>query len=520
MSSPTAPPTSTLLRGASVITMDATSGAAPVRRDVLLRGDRIEAVEPSISPERADEVVDVTDRLIMPGLVNAHLHSWEALFKGRYDNLPLELWMLFAYPILGLSAPSRRLIELRSLLVAIESLKNGVTCIVDDVIEMPDQTTEAIDAVFTAYEGAGIRANVSGNVLDRPIVDSLPFAADVLPPELLARGREQPHSSPEDYLAFSEDALARWHGRDGRLRYVVAPSGPQRCTDALLVAADELSQRHDTTYHIHVLETKTQAVTGHELYGRTLVEHLDDLGVLSERATLAHAVWVTDDDIERLARAGSSVAHNAISNQKLGAGIAPFRKLLDAGVNLALGTDGVCSNDTPRMFDVMKAAGLLHKVTSPDYATWPSAPEILHAATVAGARSAHIADEVGSLEPGKKADLLVLRLDGPNFTPLNDVVNQLVYCEDGSSIEQVRVNGRVVVDDGRLTTLDEAAVLAELRAHAPEFLERHAEVERINEVFLPHVAAIHTRCAARPLGINRYSSDESAWLAGAEAARA
>ncbi|MCP9489903.1 MAG: amidohydrolase [Solirubrobacteraceae bacterium MAG38_C4-C5] len=513
-------PTSTLLSGACVLTMDPTSGAEPVRRDILIKGDRIEAVEPSISPERANEVVDLTDRLVMPGLVNAHLHSWEALFKGRYDNLPLELWMLFAYPILGLSAPSRRLIELRSLLVAIESLRNGVTCIVDDVIEMPDQTTEALDAVFRAYEAAGIRANVSGNVLDRPIVDSLPFAADVLPPELLARGRSQPHSSPEDYLAFSEDALARWHGHEGRLRYVIAPSGPQRCTDDLLVAAEALSRRHDTTYHIHVLETKTQAVTGHELYGKTLVAHLDDIGVLSERATLAHAVWVTDDDIERLARAGSSVAHNAISNQKLGAGIAPFRKLRDAGVNLALGTDGVCSNDTPRMFDVMKAAGLLHKVTSPDHTMWPSAPEVLHAATVAGARSAHLADEVGSLEPGKKADLLVLRLDGPNFTPLNNVANQLVYCEDGSSIEQVMVNGRVVVDGGRLTTIDEDEVLAELRAHAPEFLERHAEVERINAVFMPHVDAIHARCASRPLGINRYSGDESTWLAGAETARA
>lgn len=505
----------TLIRGARVITMDERSGADPVPCDVLIEGDRVAAVEPELEPGAADAVIDGRDRLVMPGLVNAHLHSWEALFKGRYDNLPLELWMLLSYPILGLTPLSPRLVYLRTLLVAIESLKNGVTSLLDDVIEMPGQSIEALEAVFDAYELAGIRASCSGNVMDRVFTDTLPFTDELLPEELVRAARAERRTSTEEYLAFSEEALDRFHGRAGRLRYVVAPSGPQRCSDELLVAAAELSERHATAYHIHVLETKLQAVTGQEMYGRSMVRHLDELGVLTERATLAHVVWVDDEDIARLARAGASVAHNAISNQKLGAGIAPFRRLRDAGVNVALGSDGISSNDTPRMFDVMKAAALLHKVTSPDYATWPSAAEILAAATTAGARSAAIGGEVGSLESGKRADLLILDLRSLNFTPLNDIRNHLVYCEDGSSIEKVMVGGEVMVENGRLTRLDEESVLEELRAELPAVMASHSEVEELNRAFAPYFAEIHRRCCARPMNMNRYSGDERSWLESA-----
>ncbi|MGI8439217.1 MAG: amidohydrolase family protein [Thermoleophilaceae bacterium] len=502
----------TLIQGALVITMDESTGADPVARDVLIEGDRVAAVEPHLEPGAGDTVIDGRSRLVMPGLVNAHVHSWEALFKGRYDNLPLELWMLFSYPILGLTPLSRRLVYLRTLLVAMESLKNGVTCLLDDVIEMPGQSMDALEAVFDAYELAGIRANCSGNVMDRAFTDTLPFTDELLPQELVRAARAERRTSISEYLAFSEEALDRFHGRAGRLRYVVAPSGPQRCSDELLIAAAELSERHATAYHIHVLETKVQAVTGQEMYGRSMVRHLDELGVLNERATLAHVIWVDDEDIARLARARASVAHNAISNQKLGAGIAPFRKLLDAGVNVALGSDGISSNDTPRMFDVMKAAALLHKVTSPDYTTWPSAPEILAAATIAGARSAAIGDEVGSLESGKRADLLILDLRSLNFTPLNDIRNHLVYCEDGSSIEKVMVGGEVVVEKGALTRLDEEAVLEELRTELPAVLNSHSKVEELNRVFEPYFAEIHRRCCARPIGTDRHSGDERARL--------
>lgn len=503
----------TLFRGVLLVAMDDEHGSAPFRTDVLVEGDRISAVGRDLPVPDGARVVPGQDRLMIPGLVNAHLHSWEAFFRGRYDNLPLELWMLLSYPILGLTPLSERLIRLRTMLVGIESLKGGVTCLVDDVIESPGQSLSQLEAVFGGYRELGIRANVSGNIVDKFFTDTIPYADEVLPRELLQQVRSTAPRDGLEYLEFSREALARFHGLDGLLRYVVAPSGPQRCTDELLVAADSLSKEFDTTLHIHVLETKVQAVTGREFYGRTLVGHLDALGVLTDRMTLAHGIWLTDQDIALLAAAGSSVAHNAISNQKLGAGIAPLRALLAAGVNVALGSDGLCSNDSARMFDVMKAAALLQKVTTPDYTQWPTAHEILWAATRGGARSARLTDEIGAIEPGRKADLVLLDMRTVNFTPLNDVRNHLVYCENGASIEQVMVNGSLVVDGGRCTTVDEQAVLAEIRELAPELLARHTEVERANAIFAPYFAAIHRRCCAQPLGINRYAGDERTWTA-------
>jgi 5-methylthioadenosine/S-adenosylhomocysteine deaminase len=505
----------TLFRNALVLAMDDEHRAEPFRADVLVVADRIDAVGPALEVPDGATVLDATDRVIMPGLVNAHVHSWEALFKGRYDNLPLELWMLLSYPILGLEPMSERLVYLRTLLVGMESLRNGATCLLDDVIESPTQSLAALDAVFRGYEDIGIRANCSGNIVNRPYIDSIPFAAEVLPADLLAKARDRRPRSTDEYLDFSREALARYDGRAGRLRYVIAPSGPQRCTDDLFVAANELSAQHDTTFHVHVLETKMQAVTGREFYGCTLVEYLDRLGVLSDRATLAHGIWLTDSDIARLGEVGASVAHNPISNLKLGSGIAAWRALADAGVNLALGSDGLSSNDSARMFDVVKSAALLHKVTNPEYRSWPTAAEVLWAATRGGARSARLAGEVGAIAPGYKADFVLLDLRSLNFTPLNDVASHLVYVENGDSITEVWVNGQPVVRDGRCLLIDEQAVLDELRGLAAEYLERYAKIEELNQAFEPYFAEIYQRCRAERLGINRYSGDEAAWVGGA-----
>lgn len=502
---------SMLIKGANIISMDPARGAEPFVGDVLIEDDRIADVADGLEAPGA-EVIDGRDRLVMPGLVNAHVHSWEALFKGRYDNLPLELWMLYSYPILGLTPLADRLIYLRTMLVGMESLKNGVTCVLDDVLEMPGQSLEQLGIVFQAYEDVGIRANCSGHIINKAFTDTIPYATEILPAELVAEVRKSPPPTTEVFLDFAREAIQRFHGRAGRLRYVIAPSGPQRCTEDMLLGAEELSREHRTTYHIHILETKVQAVTGREFYGKTLIRYMHDIGALSERTTIAHSVWVTDEDIELMADAHCSVAHNAISNQKLFAGIAPFRKLWNAGVTVALGTDGISSNDTPRIFDVMHSAALLHKVSTPDYTQAPNAGEILRAATLNGARSAFLHEETGSIEPGKKADILILDMRSFNFTPLNDIRNHLVYCENGTSIEKVIVNGDVVVDKGRLTRVDETALLEELRSYMPEFQREYEKVENLNRQFEPYFAEIHRRCCSQPIGINRFSGDERQWI--------
>jgi 5-methylthioadenosine/S-adenosylhomocysteine deaminase len=502
---------SLLIRNATILAMDSAHGTAPFKGDILVDGDRIAAIGHNIPAPDGAQVIDGTDRLVMPGLVNAHLHSWEAMFKGRYDNMPLELWMLYSYPILGCTPLDARLIYLRTMLVGIESLKNGVTCVVDDIIEMPGQSMEALSAAFQAYDDLGMRANVSGNIMNKPFTDTIPYANEILPKKLLEQVNKLTLPTTEDFLNFSKEALSRFQDKNGRLRYVIAPSGPQRCTDDLLAASHELALKHGTPYHIHILETKTQAVTGREFYGKTLIRHMHDIGALSERTTIAHSVWVTDEDIELMGKARCSVAHNPISNQKLGVGIAPFRKLMDAGVNVALGTDGICSNDTARMLDVMHVAAILHKVTSPNYKLWPTADEVLRAATIGGARSAMIHDQVGSIEIGKKADLVIFNTKSINFTPLNDLRNHVVYCENGASITTVIVNGEVVVKDGALARVNETALLDELRSYVPEFQKHHAQIEALNREFEPYFAQIHRRCCEQDVGINRYSSSEHEW---------
>jgi 5-methylthioadenosine/S-adenosylhomocysteine deaminase len=502
---------STLIRQASIIAMDQEHGSTPFVGDILVEADRIRAIGSDLGPPVADTVIDGRDRLVIPGLVNGHLHSGEALFKGRYDNMPLELWMLYCYPILGGHPPSDRLIYLRSMVVAMESLKNGVTTVVDDVYELGGQSLDQLGQVFQAYDDAGMRANISGHIMNRPFLDTIPFAHEMLPADLRAKANALAVPGVSDYLDFCKEAANRFHDRSGRLRFMIAPSAPQRCTESLMLAAHELARSIGSPFHTHILETKTQAVTGPEFHGKTLIRYMHDLGLLHSGTTIAHSIWVTDDDIALMGDAGCSIVHNVISNQKLGAGIAPLRKLLDAGVNVALGSDGICSNDTARMFDVMHAAGLLHSVSSPDYDTWIAASEVLACATIMGAKSALLGHETGSLEAGKKADLVILDLNSASFTPRNDLRNHLVYCENGSSIEAVMVNGEIVVRDDKLVRVNEADLLAELREEWAAYRPAHAAIEAENAVFHPYFAAIHKRCTSMDVGINRYGSDMPAW---------
>lgn len=502
-----------LIRNATILAMGGPQGTTPFPGDLLIKDDRIAAVGPDLEVPPDAQVIEGRGRLVMPGLVNAHLHSGEALFKGRYDNLPLELWMLLSYPILGTKPLSERLIYLRTMLVAIESLKNGVTTLTDDIFEAPRQSLGQLGAAVQAYDDIGIRATVSGHVIDLNFLDTIPFARETVPAAIQEEvGRLQPPTAAE-YIAFAKEAHAQFHGRSGRIGFMVAPSAPQRCSPDLMLAADELARAWRVPFHTHIVETKVQGVTGPEMYGKSLIRYMKDLGILHPGVTIAHSIWVNDDDIDLMGQAGVSIVHNTISNQKLGAGIAPVRRLLSAGVNVALGSDGICSNDTARMFDVLHACGLIHNITTPDYAQWLDASEVLHAGTIAGARSALIGEETGTLEVGKKADLMILNMASVAFTPLNDIRNHLVYCENGSSIEKVIVDGNIVVEDGKLLRVNEVELMEELRALLPEFLTYHAGVEKQNSVLTPYFNMIHRRCNDQDIGVQRLATDdvERAW---------
>jgi len=498
----------TLWVNALVIAMDDEHGATPFRGDVLIDGADIVAVTPVAArvaptvPDASTTVIDATDLLLTPGLVNAHTHSWEILLRGSSAPLPLEIWTLLSYPPEGVEPASERLIYLRTMVAAIESLLGGVTTLLDDTGELPGQTVASIRPLFQAYDDAGLRVTCAASTVDVPLVDRLAFADDVLPAEVLHADRESmpPVGEVHDgYFAFAEEARMTAAGYP-RIRFALSPSAPMRVTDDYLRSCADGARAHGEILHTHLLETKLQEVLARTRYdGRTIVEHLSDLGVLSPDLTAAHAVWLTPGDIDLLAASGASVVHNPLSNLRLGSGVLPWRALHDAGVPVALGTDGASSNDSLRMLEVMKSAALLHTLDDPDYRTWPVPAEVLTAATTAGARAAGWGDRTGSLAPGLAADLVVFSLTATTaFTPLTDAATQLVLSADGSAIHQVWIDGRLVVTEGRCTLIDADALLAEFRTEATAYLERHLPAWRaLQKRFEPAVREAYLRAWGR-----------------------
>ncbi|MBO6716745.1 MAG: amidohydrolase [Rhizobiaceae bacterium] len=497
----------TLIRGGTILTLDGSTGTQPIEGDVLIEGTRIAAIGQNLEAMPGARIIDGRGKLIMPGLVNAHTHSSETFFRGRYEKMPLEVWLLYAYPLLMGPVIDKDLLHLRSLLLATESLKAGVTTLSDCFFDPPSHELDRLGTVFGAYELSGIRANVSSGVMNIPTLDALPFARDVMPQDVQKQLDFGPPITAAGYVDYCRSAIDCFDGWAGRLKFMIAPSAPQRCTADLLTGCFELAVERGLPFHCHVLETITQAVTGPELYGRSLIRYMDDLGVLGRNTTIAHSVWVDDADMAAMGSAGVSVVHNAVSNLKLGAGVAPVRRLMDVGVTLALGTDGVSSNDTASIFDVMRVAGLLHGASGPDADSWLSAAELLQAATLGGARSAMMEDVCGSLKPGKAADIIMLDMRDCAFTPLNDIARHLVYAANGANVETAIVAGELVMRDRRMTRFDEDAMFAEIRERVPAYLEAHAAVELRNRFLEPYFAEIHRRSAATHTGVYRYAGD-------------
>jgi cytosine/adenosine deaminase-related metal-dependent hydrolase len=252
------------------------------------------------------------------------------------------------------------------------------------------------------------------------------------------------------------------------LAAAVSCSAPNRVTVDCFKRLSALSRSRDLPFFVHVLETKTQRVFGAQKFGKSLVRYIDDLCLLDERMLVIHAIWVDDADIAILARSGCTVAHNSVCNMRLGSGTMPWRRLRNAGVPLELGTDEATVDDTHNLWLAAKAAGLVHNLTRDDWRDWPTAPKILETLYVGGARAARRPERLGVLAAGAAADFILLDTANPAYVPLNDLDRQLVYCETGASVRDVFVAGRQVVENGRLLSLDESALYAEIPALAPK----------------------------------------------------
>lgn len=453
---------------------------------------------------RDTDALDVRGMLALPGLVNGHSHSHETFHKGRYENLPLEVWMHYVRPPFASPALTAEQVYLRTMLGALETLRGGATTIVDDVNHFPHLREDHIEAVFRAYDDAGLRAFVSVSLFDRPFHTAVPFLEEEMPADLRARLGGIPHPDAKTLLDLAADLIRRRHPARNRVGFVVAPSAPQRCSQGFLVDLLALARQEKVPAIIHVHETRLQAVTAQLAYGKTMIAWMDGLGLLGPHLSLIHGVWLTPDDIGRLAEAGPTVQHNPVSNLRLGSGLAPVRALVRAGVNVSLGSDGCGSCTTLGMLRVVGAAASLHSLRGDDPAQWVGAREAWTMGTVNGARALGCGDTLGRIAPGSLADIVCYRLDGVGFTPLNDPLRQLVLGEHGESIDTVVIDGRLVMRGGRILTVDENGLLAAAREAHARLLPDIARCEAMVAAIRPVYERIYARCLARSIPAETY----------------
>jgi 5-methylthioadenosine/S-adenosylhomocysteine deaminase len=415
--------------------------------DVLIEGSRIAQIGPQPGAT-ADRVVEATGKVVMPGLINSHTHSGQILERGFGDGLQLDAWLLAA--VNGGLPPDPETLYVLTAWSALVQLKSGCTSCLDHVAGVaPEGIDESYAAIMRAYEDTGFRAAVAMSMGDLDLFETLPC---YLVPELATPRMDRTPPRADDLLAAATRFIEGWQGKVPRLQPYVGPSAPQRCSDELLRGCFELAENSDAGIHSHVLEARSQWFACQERFGMSPVAYLDQQGWLSPRLSCAHGVWLSEDDMARLARAGTVVAHNPVSNLRLASGIANVQQMLASGTRVALGADGAASNDSQNMWEVVKLTALLHRAYGAR-SEWMSAQTALQLCLQGGA--AVLRQPVGSLEPGNEADVVILGGNDIFIRPKDLMLNSLVLGELGGSVETVIVAGEVVVERGRSTRVDE-----------------------------------------------------------------
>lgn len=474
-------------------------GLLRARVDIDISGQHIAAIHPAgVTPTPDDaRIIDGARLFAVPGLINGHYHSHENFQKGRFEGLPLELWMNLVRPLTPVPVTPEQ-VYLRTMIGAIEALRCGTTTIVDDINPGPGPDIGLIEAAMRAYDDVGIRAYVGPTLFDRPFFRAVPFVEESFPPDLLAELDALQPPPAEALLDMAEELARTRHPRDNRVAFIAAPSAPQRCTDGFLMRVRDLADRHRLPVIIHVHETRLQVVTGQILYGRSMIAHLHGLGFLKPATSIIHGIWVTEDDLDLIADSGASVQHNPISNLKLGSGLAPVRAMLRRGINVSLGSDGCGSIESVDMLRVMAATPLLQTLRAGDASDWITSTEAFAAATQGGARALG-RDDLGVLRVGARADIALYDIHSIALTPLNDPLRQLVFAETGQGLRHLFVDGAQVMDAGRLTGINEADIIARIHeaatALAPAIAAAEAGVGRIRGAY----EAIHARCCGMPI---------------------
>ena len=466
-----------------------------VQADLLVADDEIAAVGTVVPPPGTD-VLDVTGKVVIPGLINAHTHSNQSIEKGLCDKLPLDAWMVLAsYGGAGARLEPRDL-YISALLGAIEMLSTGTTAVLDCNRTEPAWYDEGMDAVMQAYIDIGMRANVATQYADLDFFSSIPLGLIDAPESVTGRARR---ANVNDSLDRAEHFIDKWKDRHPLLTPMLGPSSVPRCSRDLFEGSLALARRKGVRLQTHLLSAKSQVPVAEERFSGSTVDYLRSLGGLQEWTSFAHGIWLSDEEVAMLGETDAGIVHNPVSNQKLGAGIAPAPALVRAGVNVALGSDGASSNDSQNMFETVKSAAILHRIANPPD-DWPGAEDVLRMCWYGGA--AVMGHRIGRIAPGYKADLTVLSTASLLLAPKEQLMNQIVYSELGMSVETVIVGGAIVVRDRRIQTIDVDAVLNEAQelasrfwASLPERFTRFEETEPLLRQLEERVGALELRFA-------------------------
>lgn len=436
-----------LISGGTVVTMNPDREVL-AEADVLIQDGRIARIGRKLRPRGVRRVVDARGAAVIPGFVHGHLHACQTLFRGHADGLELLDWLrerIWPFEAAHDAASLRASADL----TFAELLLGGATGALDM------GTVHHYDSVFESARDAGIRLTGGKAMMD---------AGQGVPRGL----KESTRSSLDESLAL----LDRWHGtEDGRLQYAFAPRFVLSCTEGLLREVGRLAREKGVRIHTHASENPTECDVVRQKTGRDNVEYFHELGLTGPHATFAHCVWLTATEQRILRESGTVVCHCPGSNLKLASGFAKIPELIDAGVHVCLGADGAPCNNNLDMFTEMRLAALLHKPRVGPLGM--PAKQVLEMATLGGARAIGMAHEVGSLEPGKRADIAVVDLNGVHTAPgAEEVESELVYASRASDVRHVLVDGRQVVRDGRLLTLDRKQVVTEARRQAERLFAR------------------------------------------------
>ena len=449
-----------LLKNGYIITMDSerrilTNGSVAIKgTEIVDIGDSSELDD----KYTANDVIDCTGKVIMPGLVNLHTHAPMTLFRGYANDLPLEKWLQrYMFP-LEKQFVDEEFCYYGTLLACIEMIESGTTCFADMYYYE--------DEIARATQEMGMRGVLAESVLKNETPDSVDFEAG---------------------LSQAEEYIKRWKG-DDLIIPAVGPHAPYTCNDEILTRCKELTDKYNVPLLIHVAETIEEVKNSMNTTGYHPVEYLNALGVLDKNVVAAHCVWLTSKEMEMLRENGVKVAHNPASNLKLGSGISPVPELLDRGIVTGIGTDGCASNNDLDMIEEMRLASLLHKGTHAD-PTKVDAARAMEMATIEGAKALGIGNLTGSIEKTKRADIAILNLDRTHLTPFYDyapenIYSQIVYAAKSSDIETVIINGKLVMRDRVILTIDKAEVIAKCRSLAEEINEFKRGPESVSSKFM------------------------------------